>query len=76
MKFRFTIGRKILLGFGALIFLVLLAFSLTLEMAGHYNKHKVSAAFRQRVIEVDLLGKIGQDIEVILGVINARRDCQ
>lgn len=30
MKFRFTIGRKILLGFGALIFLVLLAFSLTL----------------------------------------------
>ncbi len=31
MKFRFTIGRKILLGFGILIFLVLLAFSLTLE---------------------------------------------
>ncbi|MEO5645290.1 MAG: SpoIIE family protein phosphatase [Bacteroidia bacterium] len=30
MKFRFTIGRKILLGFGALIFLVVLAFSLTL----------------------------------------------
>jgi serine phosphatase RsbU (regulator of sigma subunit) len=30
MNFRFTIGRKILLGFGALIFLVLLAFSLTL----------------------------------------------
>ncbi len=30
MKFRFTIGRKILLGFGALIFLVALAFSLTL----------------------------------------------
>ncbi len=30
MKFRFTIGRKILLGFGILIFLVLLAFSLTL----------------------------------------------
>lgn len=53
-----------------------LAFSLTLEMAGHYNKHKVSAAFRQRVIEVDLLGKIGQDIESILGVKNARRDCQ
>ncbi len=53
-----------------------LAFSLTLEMAGHYNKHKVSAAFRQRVIEVDLLGKIGQDIESILGVKNARRDRQ
>jgi serine phosphatase RsbU (regulator of sigma subunit)/HAMP domain-containing protein len=30
MNFRFTIGRKILLGFGVLIFLVLLAFSLTL----------------------------------------------
>lgn len=53
-----------------------LAFSLTLEMAGYYNKHKVSAAFRQRVIKVDLLGKIGQDIEFILGVKNARRDCQ
>src|ERR1041385_302810 len=30
MNFRFTIGRKILLGFGALIFFVLIAFSLTL----------------------------------------------
>jgi len=53
-----------------------LAFSLTLEMAGDYNKHKVSTAFRQRVIETDLLGKIGQDIESILGVKNARRDRQ
>lgn len=53
-----------------------LAFSLTLEMAGYYNKHKVSAAFRQRVIEADLLGKIGQDIEAVLGVKNARRDRQ
>jgi CRISPR-associated protein Cas1 len=53
-----------------------LAFSLTLEMAGRYNKHKVSAAFRQRVIETDLLGKIGQDIEAVLGVKNARRDSQ
>lgn len=43
-----------------------LAFSLTLEMAGQYNKHKVSAAFRQRIIEMDLLGKIGQDIEFVL----------
>jgi CRISPR-associated protein Cas1 len=53
-----------------------LAFSLTLEMAGRYNKHKVSAAFRQRVIEADLLGKIGQDIEAMLGVKNARSDRQ
>lgn len=53
-----------------------LAFSLTLEMAGNYNKHKVSAAFRKRVIETDLLGKIGADIESILGVKNARSDSQ
>jgi CRISPR-associated protein Cas1 len=53
-----------------------LAFSLTLAMAGQYNKHKVSAAFRQRVIETDLLGQIGQDIEAILGVKNAHRDRQ
>lgn len=53
-----------------------LAFSLTLEMAGQYNKHKVSTSFRQRVIETDLLGNIGQDIESILGVKNARRDRQ
>jgi CRISP-associated protein Cas1 len=51
-----------------------LAFSLTLQMAGNYNKHKVSAAFRQRVIETDLLGNIGQDIEMMLGVKNARSD--
>lgn len=53
-----------------------LAFSLSLEMAGKYNKHKVSAAFRQRVIDSDLLGKIGQDIDAMLGVKNARRDRQ
>lgn len=53
-----------------------LAFSLTLEMAGKYNKHKVSAAFRQRVVDLDLLGKIGQDIDAMLGVKNARRDRQ
>lgn len=53
-----------------------LAFSLTLEMAGKYNKHKVSAVFRQRVIDSDLLGKIGQDIDAMLGVKNARRDRQ
>ncbi len=51
-----------------------LAFSLTLEMAGLYNKHKASSAFRQRVIETDLLGNIGQDIEAILGVKYARSD--
>lgn len=44
-----------------------LAFSMTLEMAGVYNKHKMSSAFRKRVIEMDLLVKIGNDIEEILG---------
>jgi CRISPR-associated protein Cas1 len=53
-----------------------LAFSLTLEMAGQYNKQKVSSAFRQRVIETDLLGNIGEDIESILGVKNDRRNRQ
>lgn len=53
-----------------------LAFSLTLEMAGKYNKHKVSAAFRQRVVDADLLGKIGRDIDAMLEVKNARRDRQ
>ena len=51
-----------------------LAFSLTLDMAGNYNKHKVSNAFRKRVIEYDLLGKLGLDIEMMMGVKNASRD--
>jgi len=50
-----------------------LAFSLTVDMAGQYNKHKVSAAFRERVIEMNLLGIVGLDIDVILGLKNARR---
>lgn len=44
-----------------------LAFKLTLEMAGNYNKHKVSTAFRKQVIDMDLLNKIGVDIEEMLG---------
>ena len=44
-----------------------LAFSLTLEMAGKYNRAKVSAEFRKRVIDTDLLAKIGPDIQDILG---------
>jgi CRISPR-associated protein Cas1 len=43
-----------------------LAFSLTLEMAGRYNRHLVSEAFRNRVIEIDLLGRIGKDIQEML----------
>ena len=50
-----------------------LAFSLTRDLAGRYDKHKVSAAFRQRVIEMELLAKVGEDILDIFGVSNARR---
>jgi CRISPR-associated protein Cas1 len=49
-----------------------LAFLLTRDMAGRYNKHKVSAAFRERVIEMDLLARLGDDITEILGVTHAR----
>jgi CRISPR-associated protein Cas1 len=53
-----------------------LAFSLTLDLAGTYNRNKVSLVFRQRVIEMDLLGKVDKDIEDMLGVKNACRDSQ
>ena len=51
-----------------------LAFSLTLDMAGCYNKHKVAEGFRKRVIEMDLLATIGSDIEEMLGGKNACSD--
>lgn len=44
-----------------------LAFSLTLEMAGEYNRHKVGSAFRERVAEFNLLGRVGEDIAHVLG---------
>jgi len=50
-----------------------LAFSLTRDMAGRYNKHKVSSAFRERVIDMDLLAQLAEDIPEMLGVKNARR---
>jgi CRISPR-associated protein Cas1 len=50
-----------------------LAFSMTRELAGQYDKYKVSGAFRERVLEMDLLTKIGSDIEDILEMPNARR---
>lgn len=50
-----------------------LAFSLTRDMAGRYNKHKVSAAFRNRVLEMDLLAKVAPDIADIFGEKRARR---
>lgn len=50
-----------------------LAFHLTRELAGRYDKHKVAASFRQRVIDMDLLAKLGEDIATMLGSVNARR---
>ncbi len=43
-----------------------LSFSLTLEMAGNYNKDMVVTEFRRRVIKTDLLKKIGTDINELL----------
>jgi len=52
------------------------AFSLTLEMAGQYNKYMVADTFRNRVIKFDLLGKIGSDIQEMLeGKKNAGGHC-
>lgn len=42
------------------------AFSLTLEMAGKYNKYLVADTFRNRVVEMNLLGRIGSDIQEML----------
>lgn len=50
-----------------------LAFSLTRDMAGRYNKHKVSAAFRKRVLEIDLLAQVAPDIAELFGEKRARR---
>lgn len=53
-----------------------LAFALTRDMAGRYNKHKVSEEFRQRVVDMDLLARIANDISKVLGVPGARRNRQ
>ena len=50
-----------------------LAFSLTKEMAGRYDKVLLSTRFREGVIKFDLLTQIGRDIPLLLGVSNA--DC-
>lgn len=49
------------------------AFFLTRELAGRYDKQKVSTVFRKRVIEMDLLDKLATDIPEMLGVKRARR---
>jgi CRISP-associated protein Cas1 len=43
-----------------------LAFALTVDAAGKYEKEKISSEFRKRVLESDLLGKVGADIKSVL----------
>lgn len=52
-----------------------LAFSLTRDLAGRYDKHKVVAQFRKRVMETELLKRASEDIGEILGAARARRSC-
>lgn len=44
-----------------------LAFYLTRELGGDYNRERIADEFRQRVIEFDLLNRIVKDIEQVLG---------
>lgn len=44
-----------------------LAFSLTYELGGKYDRYRVSEEFRKRVIANDLLNKIVSDIERMIG---------
>lgn len=50
-----------------------LAFSLSREMAGRYDKYKISDEFRKRVISMDLLNQVTRDINDLMGGKNARR---
>jgi CRISPR-associated protein Cas1 len=51
-----------------------LALSLTREMAGEYNKHKVSEAFREKVMGMKLLEKIPKDINQLLNDVRVSRN--
>jgi len=50
-----------------------LAFYLTRELGGRYDKARVSSEFRSRVIESDLLERVAVDIPSLLGIRDARR---
>ena len=54
-------------------FCIDLAFSLSKELAGEYNKYTVSSAFRTRVLQNDLLTQIVKDIDSLIGEKSARR---
>jgi CRISPR-associated protein Cas1 len=43
-----------------------LAFFLTAEMGGQYNRYRVAESFKNRVLQIDLMSQIGSDIERIL----------
>jgi CRISPR-associated protein Cas1 len=43
-----------------------LAFSLTKEMAGRYDKYLVAERFRKRAIESDLIGNVARDLKSIM----------
>lgn len=53
-----------------------LAFSLTRELAGIYNKHLVSERFRQRVIAEGLLDRVVRDISNLFGISDANHTGQ
>ena len=44
-----------------------LAFHLTREMAGFYKRDIVSAGFRKRVLDLDIIGRVPSDIEKVMG---------
>ncbi len=44
-----------------------LAFKLTLDLAGTYNKYRVSSEFKKKAIDMNLLARINPDIEEVLG---------
>lgn len=53
-----------------------LAFFLSREMAGRYDKHKVSSEFRKRVNQMNLLDQVSKDINLLMEVTRARRTGQ
>jgi len=43
-----------------------MAFYLTYELAGSYNRARVLSEFKKRVLEIDLLGNLSRDIKYVL----------
>ena len=53
-----------------------LAFFLTRELAGTYDKVVVAEAFKTRVLEIGLLKRLGEDIPKLLGVRHVSSDSE